>query len=173
MIFVVGCSEKKSLGLPGLDDDIINKNQITTIESRISGENKLILEKDNIMFTPGDRITIAIAINNVLPLKKDFRIILPSGDHSMLFSENSYSIIDIKDNDFEIVDEMRDPALHLEEHEIGLGNSQDFVGPVTVKIGGGYSQRAGVDRDDFEVLIKGVLSLHDGGVGRLFFLPAR
>ncbi len=104
LILVVGCSENKSIDLPGSDEDIINKSQITAIESRISGENKLIMENEAVVFNPGEKITIAMAINNILPIKKEFRIILSSNDETnILLAENSFSIIDIKENDFEIM----------------------------------------------------------------------
>ncbi len=104
LFLVVGCSEQKNINLPGGNDDIINKSQITAIESRITGENKLILEKEAIVFEVGERIAIAMAINNIMPITKDFRIILSNDDETnVLLTENSFNIIDIKENDFEIL----------------------------------------------------------------------
>lgn len=102
LFLLAGCSEQKTISLTGSDNDVLDKSHIAAIESRITGENKLILEKDNAEFHDGETIIIAMGLNNILPVKKEFRIIL-SGGESMMLSENSYSIIYIKEDDFEIL----------------------------------------------------------------------
>lgn len=104
MILAAGCSGEKAIKLPGLEDDIINKSQIADIESKMTREKKIVLEKESLQFSQGDKRVVAIGINNILPMKKEFRVILSSDDPgNMLTSESTYSIIEIKSNDFEII----------------------------------------------------------------------
>ena len=105
-IMLTGCEEpRKGIDFPSLnDEDLINKSQIINIESKISGDKKIILEEDSINTKKGNKVIIAMAINNVLPIEKDFRILLESNhDAAGIFSENSYNILKIKENDFEIL----------------------------------------------------------------------
>jgi len=117
-ILIVGCTNQ-SIDLPG-SDDMINKSQIIVIESKMSIDDKLVLEKDSIVVDRGERIAIAMAINNILPMKKDFRIILPQDYASTWLSENSYGIIDIKDNDFEILPLIITVPSNPEEDDYGI-----------------------------------------------------
>jgi len=105
-IMLTGCGEsRKGIDFPGLNnDDIINKSQITNIESKISDDKKLILEEDSINADKGQKVIRAMAINNILPIEQEFRILLDSkSDIVGLISENSYNVLKIKENDFEIL----------------------------------------------------------------------